>query len=169
MEDRIAELLAPIAEELGLDVLKVSLGGSHQHRMLKVVVDKAGGVPFDSITRISRGLSLQLDAEDLIDGHYRLEITSPGLDWPLTSEADFIRHAGELLKVSFTDDTSLIGENLGPCEHGVRLGLEKGGERLVSMDEVVRIVRTVNWKRINEGGKTDGFKDDDEKGEDVIA
>jgi len=169
VEDRIAELLAPIAEELGLDVLKVSLGGSHQHRMLKVVVDKAGGVPFDSITRISRGLSLQLDAEDLIDGHYRLEITSPGLDWPLSSEADFIRHAGELLKVSFTDDTSLIGENRGPCEHGVRLGLEKGGERLVDLSEVVRIVRTVNWKRINEGGKTDGFNDDDEKGEDVIA
>jgi len=51
----------------------------------------------------------------------------------------------------------------------VRLGLEKGGERLVGLDEVLRIVRTVNWKRINEGGKTDGFKDDDEKGEDVIA
>jgi ribosome maturation factor RimP len=169
VEDRIAELLAPIAEELGLDVLKISLGGSHQHRLLKVVVDRAGGVPFDSITRISRGLSLQLDAEDLIDGRYRLEVTSPGLDWPLASEADFLRHAGELLKVSFIDGTTLSGENLGPCEHGVRIGLEKGGERIVSLDEVVRIVRTVDWKRINEGGKTDGFREDDEKGEDVIA
>ena len=169
MEGRIAELLAPIAEELGLDVLKVSLGGSHQHRLLKVVVDKAGGVPFDSITRISRGLSLQLDAEDLIEGHYRLEVTSPGLDGPLTTEADFLRHAGELLKVSFIDGSTLTGENLGPCEHGVRLGLEKGGEKLVDLGEVVRIVRTVNWKRINEGGKIDGFNDDDEKGEDVIA
>jgi len=169
VEGRIAELVAPIAEELGLEVLKVSLSGSHQHRLLKVVVDAADGVPFDSIARISRGLSLQLDAEDLIDGRYRLEVTSPGLDWPLTTEADFRRHEGELLKVSFTDGTTLSGENLGPCENGVRIALEKGGERLVDMGEVARIVRTVDWKRVTGGGKMDGFKDDDETSEDVIG
>jgi len=149
VEGRIAELLAPIAEELGVDVLKVSLGGGHHQQMLRVVVDAAGGVPFDSIERISRALSLQLDAEDLIPKRYRLEVTSPGLDWPLESETDFRRHQGEMLKVLFTDGSTLVGENLGLDENGLRLRLEKGGEKLVVPGEVTRIVRTIDWKRTN--------------------
>ena len=153
MEERIAELLAPIAEELGLDVLKVSLGGGHHQQLLKVVVDAPGGVPFELLTRASRGLSLQLDAADLITGRYRLEVTSPGLDWPLTTEADFRRHQGELLKVLFADGSALTGENLGPCEGGVRLGLENGSERDVTLAEVARIVRSIDWKRAAHAGK----------------
>lgn len=153
MEAQIAELLAPIAEELGLDVLKVSLGGGHRQQLLKVVVDAAGGVPFEMLTRVSRALSLQLDAADLIQGRYRLEVTSPGLDWPLTSQADFRRHEGELLKVVFADGKTLTGENLGPCEKGVRLGLENGSERDVALSEVARIVRGIDWKRAAHGGK----------------
>jgi len=147
VEARIAELLAPIAEELGVDVLKVSLGGSHHHQLLRVVVDTAGGVPFESIARISRALSLQLDAEDLIAGRYQLEVTSPGLDWPLESEADFKRHQGEMLKVLFTDGSKMVGENMGLDEAGLHLRLEKGGEKLVVLSEVARIERTIDWKR----------------------
>jgi ribosome maturation factor RimP len=155
VEAQIAELLAPIAEELGLDVLKVSLGGGHHQQLLRVVVDAAGGVPFELLTRASRALSLQLDAADLIQGRYRLEVTSPGLDWPLTTEADFRRHEGELLKVVFADGTTLIGGNLGACEGGVRLGLEDGSERAVALGEVARIVRSIDWKRAAHGGKQD--------------
>ncbi|HCS13128.1 MAG: ribosome assembly cofactor RimP [Zetaproteobacteria bacterium CG06_land_8_20_14_3_00_59_53] len=150
MEGRIAELLAPIAEELGLDVLKVSLGGGHHQQLLKIVVDKAGGVPFDLLARVSRGISLQLDAEDLIENRYRLEVTSPGLDWPLSSEADFRRHEGEMLKVLFTDGSAVTGENLGPCEGGLRLAREDGGEKLVAMSDVAKVVRTIDWKRVND-------------------
>lgn len=153
MEGRIEELLAPIADELGLDVLKVSLGGGHHQQLLKVVVDKSGGVPFELLERISRGLSLQLDAEDLIQGRYRLEVTSPGLDWPLHSEADFLRHQGELLKVTFIDGSALEGENLGPCEEGVLLGLADGSEKAVSLGETAKIVRIVDWKRAAHGAK----------------
>ena len=151
MEGRIAELLAPITDELGLEILKVSLGGGHHQQLLKVVVDKAGGVPFDLLTRVSRGLSLQLDAEDLIEGRYRLEVTSPGLDWPLSTEADFRRHQGEMLKVTFLDGSTLSGESLGPVEGGVRLGMDDGSEKQVTMDEVARIVRTIDWKKAGGG------------------
>jgi len=149
VEGRIADLLAPIAAELGVDILKVSVGGGHHQQLLRVVVDATGGVPFDSIERISRALSLQMDAEDLIQGRYRLEVTSPGLDWPLESEADFRRHKGEMLKVTFTDGSTLTGENFGPDEGGLRLGLEKGGEKLIVLGDVARIVRSIDWKRAN--------------------
>jgi len=153
VEDRIAELLAPIAEEVGVDVLKVSLGGGHHQQLLRVVVDAAGGVPFDAIERISRALSLQMDAEDLIAGQYRLEVTSPGLNWPLSTEADFRRHQGEMLEARFEDGSRLAGENLGPCEHGVRLRTSEGDEKDIDVDAVVKIVRVIDWSRANRSGK----------------
>jgi len=147
MEDRILDMLTPIARELGVDVLKISLGGGDHQQLLRVIVDQAGGVPFESVERISRALSLQLDAEDIIRGHYRLEVSSPGLNWPLESEADFNRHTGEMLQVCFEDGSSLTGENLGSCESGVRIRNADGNEQHVDVREVAKIVRTVKWKR----------------------
>jgi len=152
VEDRIVKLLTPIVEEVEVDILKVSLGGGRQP-LLKVVLDAAGGVPFDVLERISRALSLQLDAEDLIASCYRLEVTSPGFDWPLSSAADFRRHRGDRLKVLFAEAPTLIGENLGPCDNGVRLLLDDGNEKNIDMDSVLKIVRVVDWKRASDRKK----------------
>ncbi len=147
IEERIEALLAPIAAELGVDVLKVSLGGGDHRQVLRVVVDQAGGVPFETLERVSRALSLQLDAEDLIPGRYHLEVTSPGLDWPLASEADFRRHEGEMLRVSFADGSSMTGRNLGPVEAGVRIADDAGREHDIKLAETTKIVRVVDWGR----------------------
>ena len=164
MESEIESLLQPIADELGVEVLKVSLGGGGRRQTLKVVVDKAGGVSADSLTRISRGLALQLDAEDLIKGAYQLEVTSPGLDWPLQSEADFIRYQGEWIKVSFIEGTSWEGRNLGPvkpsgensedAEVCFTLLIEAkkakdNREEVISMAEVQKVVRAINWAEVS--------------------
>ena len=162
MEDQIVLLLQPITDELGVDILSVSLGSSPGNRLLRVIVDKAGGVDADTLARISRGLSLQLDAEDMIGGRYRLEVTSPGLDWPLQSAADFSRHQGEWVKVCFQDGTSQEGRNLGPVENEQELcfGLQTEGkkgaettERQIALREVHKVVRAINWKEVSRGGK----------------
>jgi len=147
IKDRILDMLTPIAREMGVDVLKVSMGGGDHQQLLRVIVDQAGGVSFESVERISRALSLLLDAEDIIQGRYRLEVSSPGLNWPLESEADFNRHTGEMLQVYFEDGLSLTGENLGPCESGVRIRNADGNEQDIDMCEVAKIVRAVEWKR----------------------
>jgi len=146
IEDRIRDMLTPVAREMGADVLKVSLSGGGHQQLLRVVVDQAGGVPFDHLVRVSRALSLHLDAEDLIRGRYRLEVSSPGLDWPLREEEDFRRHAGEMLHLHFEARPDLLGENLGPCDGGVRIRDAQGDEHEVVVHEGVKIVRTVEWK-----------------------
>jgi len=148
IEDRILALLMPITREMGVDVLKVSLSGDHQ-QLLRVTIDRRDGVPFEYLERITRGLSLQLDAEDLIHGRYQLEVSSPGLDWPLTNEADFKRHVGESLQVRFEDGTKLEGENLGSCNDGVCIRDEQGNEHHIAVVDAVKIVRIVEWKRAN--------------------
>jgi len=149
IEDRILDMLTPVAREMGVDVLKVSLGGGDHQQLLRVIVDQAGGVSFESVERISRALSLLLDAEDIIQRHYRLEVSSPGLNWPLESEADFNRHTGEMLQVCYEDGSSLTGENLGPCESGVRIRDADGNEHDIVVHEAVKIVRIVEWARAN--------------------
>jgi len=162
LESEIESLLLPITDELGLDVLKVSLGGGGRSQLLKVVVDQAGGVGADALARVSRGLALQMDAEDLIKGAYHLEVTSPGLDWPLQTEADFKRYQGEWIKVSFLEGTSWEGRNLGPVvaeEDSVtdvhfRLLIEAkkardNREEVISMNEVQKVVRAINWSEVS--------------------
>ncbi len=164
MESEIESLLQPITDELGLDILKVSVGGGGRRQTLKVVIDKAGGVSADSLTRVSRGLALQLDAEDLIKGAYQLEVTSPGLDWPLQSEADFRRYQGEWVKVSLIEGASLEGRNLGPvassdagsgnAELCFTLLVEAkkakdNHEEVISMAEVQKVVRSINWSEVS--------------------
>jgi len=164
LESEIESLLRPITDELGLDILRVSLGGGGRSQMLKVIVDQAGGVGADALARVSRGLALQMDAEDLIKGAYRLEVTSPGLDWPLETEADFVRHQGEWLKVSFLEGTSWEGRNMGPIkasdendnDDDVRFTLlieakkaRDNRQEVISMREVQKVVRAINWSEVS--------------------
>ena len=154
MENTVRDLLAPIAREFNVEVLDVQLVGRHRHQRLRIIVDQAGGVASDTLTSISRALSLQLDMADLIAGHYELEVSSPGLDWPLTTPADFQRHAGERVKVDFPDGTSLCGRNLGPEASGFRLLDDCGKEHHIDSGAAVRIRRQVEWKRRSGQGKT---------------
>ncbi len=149
IDARIRELVEPIAVELGVDVLKVSLGSGGHSQLLRVIVDRTGGVPFEMLERISRGLALQLDAEDVIAGAYRLEVTSPGLDWPLETEADFTRHKGEWIKVAMVDGTSLEGENAGMDGEFLLMRSDDGREDRLAMSEVVKVIRAINWKAVS--------------------
>jgi len=158
VESQIRTLLEPITDELGIEILKISIGGGGHSQLLKVIVDRAGGVSSDELVRVSRGLALQLDAEDLIADAYMLEVTSPGLNWPLETAADFKRYEGEWVKVSFIDRTSQEGRNLGPveAEGDVSFTLlieakkaKDNREQVVSMSEVSKVVRAINWKDVS--------------------
>jgi len=162
LESVIESLLQPITDELGVDILKVSIGGGGRSQLLRVVVDRAGGIDSDGLERISRGLALQLDAEDLIKSAFRLEVTSPGLDWPLQNAADFERYRNEWVKVLRMDGTSQEGRNLGPAEsefglcftllvEGKKAGFTK--EIIIGMDEVNKVVRAINWKEVSRKSK----------------
>jgi len=150
IETIIKTLAEPIVDELEIDFMGVVLGGGKETKLVRVVVDKKGGVGVEALRRLSKGLSLQLDAEDLIPGKYHLEISSPGFDWPLTTEKDFIRYAGDWLRITFIDGRPVLeGENLGLDESGdLRVGV-KGGEQMVALSETNKVVRTVNWGKVS--------------------
>jgi len=154
IESIIKTLAEPIVAELDVDLMGVVLGGGKETRLVRVVVDKKGGVSLEELRRLSRGLSLQLDAEDLISGKYHLEISSPGLDWPLTTARDFARYEGGWLRISFGDGRPVLeGENLGLNADGDLRVAGLTGESVVNLEETSKIIRTVNWGKASGRGR----------------
>ncbi len=152
LEQKIFELARPVASDVGVELLEVTLGGGARTPRVRVVVDRAGGVTTEELERVSRGVSLLLDVEDPLGGAYLLEVSSPGLDWPLTTEADFVRYEGSRLAVLTVDGEKIEGRNLGCVDGVLRLLVPGKGrrapekERMFDMRNVARVVRTVDWK-----------------------
>lgn len=100
-EDRqLLELLDPVAEAAGYNVVRLRLMGGERRR-LQVMAERPedGDMGIDDCTRLSRAISEVLDAADVVNGDYVLEVSSPGIDRPLTRRADFAAYAGLEVKL----------------------------------------------------------------------
>ncbi len=95
VQERISELLAPLVDDLDLDLVDVEYGGS----TLRVVVDaplgQGGGINTDQLATANRAISTLLDEHDPIPGRYTLEVSSPGVERPLRRLDHFERAVGE--------------------------------------------------------------------------
>jgi ribosome maturation factor RimP len=93
--ERIARIIAPSIEAMGYEVVRVQLGGS-QRATLQVMVERVDGanMTVEDCVGVSRAVSALLDVEDPIPGSYTLEVSSPGIDRPLTRRKDFERFTG---------------------------------------------------------------------------
>jgi ribosome maturation factor RimP len=145
--ERVEEALASRAGELGLDLEGVTLTSAGRHRMLRVAVDKDGGVSLDDLAEATRDLSVALDQTDLMGEHpYTLEVTSPGVDRPLTLPRHWRRNRDRLVTVTLADDESVTGRIGSSDEHGVVLDVD-GNERTYAYADVVRAKIQVEFSR----------------------
>jgi ribosome maturation factor RimP len=102
--DDLALLLAPVVDSVGFELEKVQVSTAGRRRVLRVVVDGDAGVSLDDIATISRDVSEALDAADALGGApYVLEVTSPGVDRPLTEPKHWRRAVGRLVSVPVTE------------------------------------------------------------------
>lgn len=96
-EDRqLLDLLDPVAEAAGYEIVRLRMMGGAQRRRLQVMAERPqdGEMSVDDCARLARALSEVLDAADPIDGEYLLEVSSPGIDRPLTRLKDFETYEG---------------------------------------------------------------------------
>ena len=99
VRERVKAIALPLLKEQGLELLEVQYRREQHGWILRLVVDRPGGVSLDDCVAVSRELSQILDIEDFIDQAYNLEVSSPGLDRPLKNLADFQRFKGRMAKV----------------------------------------------------------------------
>ena len=91
----VASLIRPVVESTGLELIEVTWN----RELLRVVVDRDGGVDLDTIAAVSEKVSRRLDLEGFGSGRYTLEVSSPGLERHLRDPRDFMKRVGEKVKV----------------------------------------------------------------------
>jgi ribosome maturation factor RimP len=129
--DRLVEMLTPVVADAGLDLEDVEVVPAGRRRLLRVVVDRDGGVGLDDVAEVSQGVSTALDSSEAMgSGAYVLEVTSPGVDRPLTLPRHWRRAAGRLVKVATDQDGELTGRVVSAADDSVVLEVDGDERRL---------------------------------------
>jgi len=97
---KLTALLQPLVEDLGYEFVGLDYSSNPKNPVLVVYIDKPEGIAVEDCERTSREIAALLDVQDPIPGHYVLEVSSPGLDRPLFTPAQFEKFAGEIAQIS---------------------------------------------------------------------
>jgi ribosome maturation factor RimP len=125
--DQIHAIVERVAASSGLEVVEIELRGGGKSRMLRIFIDKPGGVTHEDCASVSREVSTIFDVEDALPGGaYTLEVSSPGLDRKLFRAADFERFQGSRVKLTTSEPVNGNRHFEGRLEHfaGGRLTLD---------------------------------------------
>jgi ribosome maturation factor RimP len=166
-ESRLAGLIGPAVAAAGMDLESVRVSVAGRRRLLRVVVDSDRGVSLDDAAEVSRDVSAALDATDVMgDMPYTLEVSSPGVDRPLTEPRHWRRAAGRLVRVK-TDAGKVQGRVLAADADGVTLDVDGAGHRYGYGDLGAGAVQVefgrlpdAELEELSGGGTDDGISDE---------
>ncbi len=133
LDARIADLVAPTIEHMGYELVRVQVSGK-ERPTVQVMADRADGAPFtvEDCEAISHAIGAVLDVADPIKAEWVLEVSSPGIDRPLTRTKDWERFAGHLatveLDIPMEGRKRFRGRVIGADAETARLRLDEGGE-----------------------------------------
>jgi ribosome maturation factor RimP len=145
--DRIeAELVDPLSV-MGLDVEAVEVTPAGKRRVLRVAVDKDGGVTLDDVADATREVSRVLDESDVMgEMPYTLEVTSRGVDRPLTLPRHWRRNEDRLVKATLADGSDLTGRVVDSSEESVTLDVD-GARRELPYADVAKAFVQIEFNR----------------------
>lgn len=141
---RISALVEPLLADAAAELVEVEVRGSRGRRLVRITVDREGGIDVDTLASLSVDIGAALDDADLVDGRYTLEVSSPGADRPLRDLRDFRRNVGRQVEVIRHAGAPVTG--LLRAVDADRLTLEVDGATLeVPLAEVVRGQVVLPW------------------------
>jgi len=128
--ERVRAISDPILMNEGMELVEVDYRREARGWVLRLTIDKEGGVTLDDCSRVSQQVGRELDVEDFISAPYALEVSSPGLTRPLKSEKDFMKHCNRLVKLRTVDPINsrqqFKGKLLGVSNNQIELEMEEG-------------------------------------------
>ena len=122
--ETIQELVLPILESMGVELVEIQCHGTGNRTILRIFVDEPGGITLDRCAQVSREISDLLDRKDPIACSYVLQVSSPGLDRPLKTEHDFIRNIGKNIELVVRQDhgtLTIVGQIVQAGQEGIVL------------------------------------------------
>lgn len=137
---KLKQVLKAVVEVMGYELVGVEFHPRHDNALLRIYIDSEQGITVDDCQRTSHQISGVLDVEDLIAGHYTLEVSSPGLDRPLFEPQHFTRFAGSAVRIQLREllegRRKLIGQLRGMHDDEVVLVDEEGREWRVPLQRI---------------------------------
>jgi ribosome maturation factor RimP len=136
---RLREIIEPVVREDGYDVEGLSLSRAGRRYLVRLIVDGDGGVNLDAVAALSHRVSAALDAteaggEVLFAGEYELEVSSPGVDRPLTLPRHWRRNVGRLVQVKAGSGPQVTGRVVAADEDGIVLDVDGKHRELAYRD-----------------------------------
>ncbi len=151
LKDQISELITPALQKAGYFLEDVNLVNPGQHRIVTVIVDGETGLNLDQVTVASKLVSELLDEASFMgETPFTLEVTSPGIDRPLTLPRHFAKNVDRLLKVTKNDGVVIIGRIHSNTENDVTLEVtekKEVKEVVIALAEIKRALVEIEFNR----------------------
>ncbi len=144
---QVENIAGPLVSSLGLELVETEYKREGRHMVLRIFIDREGGVSLDDCAAVSRELSAVLDVEETVTGNYTLEVSSPGLNRPLKTRADYERYKGRLVKIKTSEPLpdeqgnrrkTFLGELEGVDGDVVCIHLREGQQARIPIDSVAK-------------------------------
>jgi ribosome maturation factor RimP len=142
-------LVAPVVEAAGLDLVEVTFHREAGRKVLRVVVDRDGGVDLDTISDTAEKVSRRLDLEGFAPGPYALEVSSPGIERPLRRPVDFERRVGDRVKIRTAEPIEGARNHTGvlvSADAEAIVIATDGGELHVPHDRIASARTVADWE-----------------------
>lgn len=145
--DRIREALADPLASLGMDVEAVEITPAGKRRVLRIAVDKDGGVTLDDVAEATREVNAVLDGSEVMgELPYTLEVTSRGVDRPLTLPRHWRRNTDRLVKVTRHEQDAVTGRIVDSDEESATLDVD-GTQHRIAFADVVKALVQIEFNR----------------------
>ena len=152
--DRVSAIADPILSNEGMELVEIEYRRESKGWVLRLYIDKEGGVTLDDCTRISQEVGRSLDVEDFISTPYTLEVSSPGLARPLKKEKDFMKYRNHMIKVKTIDPIEnrrqFKGKLLGITENRIEIAMD-GGVFQILLSNVAKANLEIDWDMLRKG------------------
>jgi ribosome maturation factor RimP len=160
--DRVESALRPVVAEQGLDLEGVDVQPAGRRRLIRILVDRDGGIALDDVAALSHVLSEVLDESDVMgDQPYVLEVSSPGVDRPLMLPRHWRRAVGRLVQVDLSDGSTITGRVLAADDDHATLSVDDGVTDC-KYDAVVKATIQVEFNHPKSGPEIDPSPNDEE-------
>ncbi len=143
-QENIENLIVDVLEPMGIEVVGLKIGGNGNRTIIRVFVDEIdqpGTITIGRCTQANRAIGDVFDQKDLIPSKYTLEVSSPGLDWPMTTVKDFHRQLGKKVKLflNYEEKTIELVGKIQPSESEDAIWLDVEGKlQRVPLSQIVK-------------------------------
>ncbi|MFC3878930.1 ribosome maturation factor RimP [Algoriphagus namhaensis] len=156
LKEQITELATALLPDESHYVVDVVVGEKSGKKLINVYIDGDQGVTIQTCAKISRGISGEVEAQEMIEDAYVLEVSSPGVDYPIQEARQYLKNLGRDLLVYLTNGTEVLGTLLEVNEEGLKLNAKEKAkgkskkmnvkEMSIPFTEIIKSVVQVSFK-----------------------